>query len=496
MPLDLDLTDVSTPPLEFGGPGEFPFPRLGLKEGGPFDLRFGGAHLDRVRLGLVGPSSTLDKAKEWFERNRDYLLSEKEDPVRFPVFPGFKRVYHADLLLDERWTVDLGGDSGSLMKALATERDKQRFQDVLDLYADGIKQLATMEISSPDVVVCCLPPKVVNKCWSISNDLSESGKEAVKKIKEEREKGQLAFQFSGDVEETEGDLLRRDFRRALKAEAMRYRMPIQLGTEGLFVDDRGNQGPAERAWNSTVALYYKAGGIPWRLKQEGPETCFAGVTFHHHETTQQHVVRSSVAQAFSSQGEGFALRGETVPWEEGQGRNVHLTEKQAFLLGGYVLEEYRNRTGGSPDRLVLHKTSGFNKEEQAGFIRASQDIPILELLHIKDSHFRLVRNGNYPPKRGLLCSINSGPEYLFTTGYIDKIGTYPGPHIPSPVQIRSPSEIDTHRAARDILGLSRMNWNTTGIKGGTPVTLAFARKVGGIMAEYGEEPPVSFRYYM
>ncbi len=52
----------------------------------------------------------------------------------------------------------------------------------------------------------------------------------------------------------------------------------------------------------------------------------------------------------------------------------------------------------------------------------------------------------------------------------------------------------------NILALSRMNWNTASIIGGTPVTLAFARKVGGIMSEFGqkgdEEPLRSFRYYM
>jgi hypothetical protein len=45
-----------------------------------------------------------------------------------------------------------------------------------------------------------------------------------------------------------------------------------------------------------------------------------------------------------------------------------------------------------------------------------------------------------------------------------------------------------------------MNWNTASIIGGHPVTLLFARRAGGMMAEYGEldddKPPTSFRYYM
>ena len=96
----------------------------------------------------------------------------------------------------------------------------------------------------------------------------------------------------------------------------------------------------------SVALYYKAGGIPWRFKTEGPETCFVGISFHHLRTPSQHLVYSSLAQAFSSRGEGFALRGEAIPWNEKQGRNVHLTEDQAAKLASQVLQEYSEQTGG------------------------------------------------------------------------------------------------------------------------------------------------------
>lgn len=110
------------------------------------------------------------------------------------------------------------------------------------------------------------------------------------------------------------------------------------------------------------------------------------------------------------------------------------------------------------------------------------------------------RANGYPPNRGTLCSVNDASSYLFTTGYMQELHTYPGPHIPAPVEIRSDRAIDIERASREILGLARMNWNTASITGGQPVTLRFARQVGGIMAEYGqttqERPLTSFRYYM
>jgi hypothetical protein len=53
-------------------------------------------------------------------------------------------------------------------------------------------------------------------------------------------------------------------------------------------------------------------------------------------------------------------------------------------------------------------------------------------------------------------------------------------------------------AAQDILNLTRMNWNTADIRGKWPVSLSFARRVGGILDEYGDEPllETSFRYFV
>ena len=78
---------------------------------------------------------------------------------------------------------------------------------------------------------------------------------------------------------------------------------------------------------------------------------------------------------------------------------------------------------------------------------------------------------------------HAGPTYLFTTGYIPEWETYPGPHIPVPVLIDTDQKANINRTTIDILGLSRMNWNTPRDTSGIPITLRFSREVGGIMAE-------------
>lgn len=68
MPISLELREFGDPLLEFGGPGGFTDPREGLREGGPFDLRFGAARSERINVGLVGPTDMVDRALSWFKR--------------------------------------------------------------------------------------------------------------------------------------------------------------------------------------------------------------------------------------------------------------------------------------------------------------------------------------------------------------------------------------------------------------------------------------------
>jgi hypothetical protein len=154
---------------------------------------------------------------------------------------------------------------------------------------------------------------------------------------------------------------------ALKAKAILANVPIQIGRDRLFLDLPDNQDAATRAWHSSVALYYKAGGIPWRLRTDDLETCFVGITFHHLKTNIRQVVKSCIAQGFSSDGEGFALRGGDVPYNPRVNKTVHLSQQQALELGNLIIEEYAFRTGVPPQRVVLHKTSIFNEEEEKGF---------------------------------------------------------------------------------------------------------------------------------
>jgi len=500
MTIEFDVQELDAPQLQFGGSATHSDPKIGLELAGPFDLRFQAARKTEVRVGLVGPRASLEDAEAWLRRSCEPIPAIGEPNLLHKPFPGFGAVFRSSLILDDHWRHALDGPlHDELGQALSEPDPRSRFDRTLRLYVEGLRHLAERDALRPDVVMACLPDELLDRTKTVTRSLSAAERRKASELRKRRANDQMSFyDLWEDVEETSEEFVRRDFRQALKAQAMRLRMPIQIGTSHLFHDRNDNEPAATRAWNSSVALYYKSGGVPWRLPEGRLETCFVGISFRHFRTTQRHVVRSSIAQAFSTEGEGFALRGEDVPWTSEQGRNVRLTEEQAHRLATSVLDAYRSRAGTNPLRLVFHKTSMFNAAERSGFGSALRDVPIVEFVTLVPSAFRLLRFGPYPPQVGTICSVNRHRTFLFTSGFIPDLGTYPGPHVPQPFEVRTSKKSDPGSAAREVFDLVRMNWNSADIRAKWPVTLSYSRRIGGILDEFGEidTPATSFRYFL
>ena len=167
------------------------------------------------------------------------------------------------------------------------------------------------------------------------------------------------------------------------------------------------QDQATRAWNQT-ALYYKAGGTPWRMPRHSTDlpTCYVGVSFY--RTPDGEELHTAVAQVFNERGDGVVVRGGTAKISKTD-RRPHLTEADARKLLNDALAEYRRTHGHQPARIVLHKTSQFSAHEIGGFQGAAddRDIDFLELLWIQRRGApHLFRTGQLPPLRGISVQLD------------------------------------------------------------------------------------------
>jgi hypothetical protein len=380
------------------------------------------------------------------------------------------------------------------------------FDELVDVFDGRIQGL--LGDSGPDCIIVCLPENLAD--LRVQNPgLNPEERAALERLRAEEEDGQLSlFQPSpeelraAEVLRTQAeDLLFRTFYRALKARAQMHTnaVPLQvLRRETVDRPDDKGQSVATRAWNFVASLYYKAGGSPWRPGDLPNNTCFVGISFHHLKRRGGSLVYASVAQAFSSDVEPFALKGATIPHDQRRDLQPYLAEEQAVVLMREVIEKYESLAGTLPSRVVIHKTTTYQPEEEHGFRHAAHGrVPALDLVWLRSTPFRLIRRGFQEPWRGTLCHLGD-ERYLFTSGFVPWWNEYPGPHIPAPIQIGAAGETDLRRRASEILALSKMNWNNTEGMSRYPVTLSFAKRVGQLMTELPENhvPNPSYRFYM
>ena len=89
--------------------------------------------------------------------------------------------------------------------------------------------------------------------------------------------------------------------------------------------------------------------------------------------------------------------------------------------------------------------------------------------------------------------------YLWTTGYVARFNTYPGFETPNPLAVNIDwGEADLETVVRDILALTKVNFNGCTFADGQPVTLKFADAIGEILtaAPNVVSAPQPFKYYI
>jgi hypothetical protein len=297
-----------------------------------------------------------------------------------------------------------------------------------------------------------------------------------------------------------------NFHDVFKARALELSVPCQVlrpetyGGETNYAEGKrlSLQDPATRAWNLHTTLYYKAGGVPWRLVDADElDTCYVGASFY--QSYDKDTLITSVAQVFNERGEGLILKGANARFDE-EDRTPHLREEdaQALLFSG--LERYRREHKHMPSRVVMHKTSYFDDEELDGFRAAAkkQKVNLLELVWVRPSYVRLFRAAEHPVRRGTVLQIDEATGIVYLKGLVPYFRIYPGPYVPRPLEfVREDGETSIHELGREMLELSKLNFNNTQFDSGDPITIRAARRVGDILKHVrpGASVERQFRYF-
>ena len=273
--------------------------------------------------------------------------------------------------------------------------------------------------------------------------------------------------------------------------------------------------PCKVMWGLSTSLYAKSGGILWHPQEIQDDTAYIGISYSY---SREKGICIGCSQLFDSTGTGIRMVLRKIGNPKFKGKNnPYMREDDARSMMTELREQYyRSSPVNSLKRIVIHKTTPFIYEEISGIMQAFCGIEDVELIQVQDyCTWRGIRFGKdasqtadkFAVKRGLTVQLSPSSFLLWTHGCVihpELSGNFNyykgGRSIPSPLLIKRFSGNSSGDVlAREILMLSKMNWNSgDSLYKALPVTLDFA-KVLSRMSKQDEaifDKAYDFRYFM
>ena len=301
----------------------------------------------------------------------------------------------------------------------------------------------------------------------------------------------------------------------LKAATAARRLPVQLVRE-----DKALAYPhrASVMWRIGLALYTKAGGVPWKLAETDPETAYIGISYavRPPDSGRSRFV-TCCSQVFDAEGSGLEFVAYDAHEVEVQRENPFLSRTEMFRVMTRSMDLYRRRHAGrSPRRVMVHKTTEFKLDEIDGCMEALHLCEAVDLVQIvEDVGWRGIRvdldtgtkkgkPASFPVSRGTLIGLGPSEALLWTHGDVRGIsdrGAYfqGGRSTPRPVRlVRHAGHGPWDDTARAILALSKMDWNNDALYDPLPVTIGYAKVLARVVKRMRGlgSAPYQFRFFM
>lgn len=447
-------------------------PLRGLLTFGPYSRGTFLAPQDPIRIAFVGPQEAFEKLESLVNELRG-TLRPQERTAYLPQFPGFSAVFGIGLSIPPKnATTNIVIEENAIERALSAPDAHHQFENLLH---NSIRRLASQR-SEFDVIYVYLPTR-----------LSET-------FTHENEEGRRTF----------------DLHDSVKALSASLGLPLQMiNDDALTYRCRCSVG-----WRLSIAIYSKAGGIPFKLSGFDDRNAYVGLSYCIREGQEPRFV-TCCSQIFDSSGTGLQFLVYESPDGRYEGKNPYLPRDEMFKLMARTKSLYLHQKGFLPKRLVIHKSNAFTNSEIDGCRDALTGIDDIELLSVgqSSSWFGIKieqprtpqQKGTpaaYPIDRGTLLPMGSYEYLLWTQGNIQLSGKNyfkEGKGVPHPIFLtRHVGRGSFHESAREILALTKMNWNNDALYDFLPVTMGFASTLARIVKRINNlsSIPYDYRYFM
>lgn len=499
------LIHIDEPMLSFGFNQQTEHPKDGLFLYGPPASNLNPARMD---VGVIGTPAGIRRYESWIKTLSSTIAApatgREENKT---MWPGFEATFGVPWPAKPFAKIPIDGDL--LSRRIRNEDRHQGVFGAVDVYGDALRKYLREQEARPQFWFAVVPEEVFRYGRPksvIPRDQRERftgpiGRKAAKSI---------LSRGSMFVEEMEAAALYEyelNFHNQLKARLLDTGQVLQVVRETTLTPNefeegtrRSLQDPASVAWNLATTSFYKAGGRPWRVANGREGVCYVGLVFKHIENAKGRDNACCGAQMFLNSGEGVVFKGAVGPWYSEAEHSFHLSREKAAELMGMVIASYEDMHGRPPAELFIHGKTWFEKDEWEGFQSTVPEQTRLVGIRIRrQNELKLFRYGSRPVLRGTAILASERRAYLWTTGFTPRLNTYPGREVPNPITVDIVNgEADIRQVLRDLMALTKLNFNNAGFADGLPVTLRFADLTGEILTAgpTNVAAPLPFRFYI
>ncbi len=520
------LTYYEEPPLEFGHNQRALDPREGLMLYGPHKFV---RNPKSVRIGVVGAPEGIELFSQWCIQFKKLTKTESEaSGVHQVPFIGFDAVFGAEWPVSP--IVSRPIPRTDLLNAIRLSEKHQAVAKTVGLFVDEIYQAVHQDDVNVDIWFVVVPEEVFvlgRPTSRVPRDIAVRPDNPLTRRIAARFTLDSPSLFAKDNEVARVFEYHADFHHQLKNRLLDVKAVTQIFRESSIMhaistsseeqqeegennrereQQRGLQGsrrmqePSDVHWNIGTACYFKSGGRPWKVTTARPGVCYVGLIFKR-DPRRGGNNHCCGAQLFLESGEGVVFKGALGPWYSADSKQFHLSKAEAKNLMTVALDSYRAEHNVYPLEVFVHGRTRFNYAELEGFREAARhETEVTGVRITRTSEVKLYTDGLHPVNRGTALMVSEKLGYLWTSGFVEHLQTYQGRETPNPlrVEICGESNASLSTVLKDVMTLTKMNFNSCVFADGMPVSMRFADAIGDVLVStYDREvPPLPFRHYI